>query len=112
MPKKKKRVILMVETSREYGRGIISGVIQYVRKHENWNVYFEDRGLNEPGPVHFSYWDGIISRSSDPHYAKTLQNSGVPTIELLSTACSKSRRTIFYTSPLFAFTCVKQAVSG
>ena len=85
MAKKKKRVLLLIETSREYGRGIISGVTQYVKEHENWNIYFEDRGLNEPKPVHFRYWDGIISRSPKPEDAVALRNSGVPFVELLST---------------------------
>ena len=84
MSKKKKRVLLLIETSREYGRGIISGVTQFVKEHENWNIYFEDRGLNEPKPVHFKYWDGIISRSPKPDDAVALRNSGVPFVELLA----------------------------
>ena len=85
MPSRKKRVLLLIETSREYGRGIISGVTQYVKEHENWNIYFEDRGLNEPNPIHFKYWDGIISRLPKPEDAAALRNSGVPFVELLST---------------------------
>ncbi len=41
------KIALLVETSREYGRGILRGVIRYQQEHEPWSIYFKPHGLGE-----------------------------------------------------------------
>src|SRR5262245_58154901 len=44
------RVALLIETSRQYGRDLLRGVIRYQREHGPWSMYFEPHGLGEPPP--------------------------------------------------------------
>ena len=60
-----KRVILLVETSREFGRQLINGIARYSRLHGPWSFYKEQIGLKTSIP-HLTNWkpDGIIMRDS------------------------------------------------
>ncbi|MDO5565893.1 MAG: substrate-binding domain-containing protein, partial [Planctomycetia bacterium] len=80
-----KQILLLVETSRQYGRDIIAGVTQYVRENSTWNIYFEDRGLNEKVQANYDNWDGIIARSASDEMANSLKAWGGPLVELLHT---------------------------
>lgn len=78
------RVLLLVETSRAYGRGILEGIARYAREHGPWSIRFEDRGL-EPTPSHWlKGWrgSGIISRTVDHSLARALRATGLPIVEL------------------------------
>ncbi len=59
------RVMLLVESSRSSGRGLLHGIVNYVRLHHPWSFYWEPRGMGQPAPV--SDWrpDGIILRDSE-----------------------------------------------
>lgn len=60
-----KRVVLLVETSREFGRQLIMGIARYSRFHGPWSFYKEQIGLKSSIP-HLTRWkpDGIIMRDS------------------------------------------------
>ena len=60
-----KRIILLVETSREFGRQLIIGIARYSRLHGPWSFYKEQIGLKTSIP-HLTNWkpDGIIMRDS------------------------------------------------
>ncbi len=60
-----KRVVLLVETSREFGRQLIIGIARYARLHGPWSFYKEPIGLKSSIP-HLTRWkpDGIIMRDS------------------------------------------------
>jgi LacI family transcriptional regulator len=60
-----KRVVLLVETSREFGRQLIIGIARYSRFHGPWAFYKEQIGLKSSIP-HLTNWkpDGIIMRDS------------------------------------------------
>ena len=78
------RVLLLVETSRAYGRGILEGIARYARERGSWSIRFEDRGL-EPMPCNWlKGWrgDGIISRTVDPSLARALRATRLPIVEL------------------------------
>ena len=84
--KKKKNVLLLLESSTAYGRKIAQGVSQYVREHEHWVLDIEDRGLfSLPAPL-IRGWtgDGIISRTSDGMIRTALNQCKCPIVELLS----------------------------
>lgn len=60
-----KRIVLLVETSREFGRQLIMGIARYARFHGPWIFYKEHVGLKSSIP-NLTGWkpDGIIMRDS------------------------------------------------
>jgi len=60
------KVILLIETSHVYGRGLLSGIAHYARLHGPWIFHYEPRGLERILPK-LDKWqaDGIITRDSE-----------------------------------------------
>jgi len=73
-------VALIVESSLEYGRGLLRGIARYLREHGPWSIFLEQRELGAALPDWIREWDGdgIITRSDDPR----LLRSGLPTVGL------------------------------
>ena len=72
-------VFLFIETSREFGRGLLHGIARYSRLHGPWRVYRQSAGLESALPE----WrdlkiDGAIVR--DVNMAGNLAGSGLPLI--------------------------------
>lgn len=74
-----KRIILLVETSRAFGRQLIIGIARYSRLHGPWSFYKEPTDLKSSIP-HLTNWkpDGIIMR--DSLITKELIKLKIPTI--------------------------------
>jgi len=74
-----KRIILLVETSREFGRQLIIGVARYSRLNDPWSFYKEPIGLLSSIP-NLTSWkpDGIIMR--DSLITKELLKLKIPTV--------------------------------
>jgi len=81
----KKHVLLMIETSRANGRGMLKGIAQYIREKMHWKIFFEDRGVLETIPPWLKAWhgDGIIARSRTTVIAAELHKKNLPLVELL-----------------------------
>jgi LacI family transcriptional regulator len=77
-------VALLVETSREYGRGLLRGITRYHREHGPWSIYFKPHGLGEPPPRWLKKWrgDGILARINDARMAETVLDTGLPAVDL------------------------------
>lgn len=60
-----KRIVLLVETSREFGRQLTTGIVRYSMLNGPWSFYKEQIGLKSSIP-HLTNWkpDGIIMRDS------------------------------------------------
>ena len=60
------KVILEIETSRQYGRGLLLGIAKYVRVHGPWS-FCREQGGAERALATLRKWgaDGIIVRSSE-----------------------------------------------
>ena len=60
------RVALLIETSKAFGRGLLSGVGRYARLHGQWSTFVDERGLADAIPdwVESGDFDGIIVRAS------------------------------------------------
>lgn len=73
------RVILLVETSRAFGRELLYGIARYSRSHGPWAFYKETGGL-ERSISRLKNWgaDGIIMRN--PKRSDELIAMGLPTI--------------------------------
>jgi len=72
-------VLLFVETSREFGRGLLHGIARYSRLHGPWRVYRWPGALDSPLPEWKSLKiDGAIVR--DVKVVEGLVHSGIPVI--------------------------------
>lgn len=80
------RVALLIETSREYGRGLLRGIVRYQREHGPWSLYFKPHGLGQPPPDWLTSWrgDGILARINDRAMANAVLRTKVPAIDLRS----------------------------
>jgi len=74
-----KKIILLIETSREFGRELLNGIARYSKLHGPWSFYLEPRGLKSSIP-RIKNWnaDGIIMRNSI--ISSDLINLKLPTI--------------------------------
>ena len=77
-------VALIVETSTAYGRRVLHGITHYVRSHQPWSVFLEQRALTTKPPEWIEGWrgDGVISRATNAVLAEALVRSNVPVVDL------------------------------
>lgn len=81
-----KRVALLIETSRTYGRDLLRGVKRYTEEHGGWSLFVEVRDLESKPPPWLSGWDGdgILARSGSTLIYNAVRKVGVPMVELRS----------------------------
>lgn len=76
-------VRLCIETSTQWGRGIIKGVIEYSRRNGPWHLLLEPHGPNDHyTKVSKSVCDGVIARVAGIEMAKKFH--GVPMVNVSS----------------------------
>lgn len=82
---KKKNILLAIETSRGFGRGVIQGISRYALEQGNWSLLFQDRGMIEEPQQWLKNWsgDGIIARSATSKTWRFLHSLDIPLVELL-----------------------------
>ena len=80
---KRKRILLLIETSRSAGREIIEGISRYVVKNQNWMIHLNERHIVDK-PTWLESWrgDGIITRTADINIHKVLNEKKIPFVEL------------------------------
>jgi LacI family transcriptional regulator len=80
------QVLLLIETSRAYGRGLVEGIARYAEERGPWSIHFEERGLGDPLPRWLRDWrgDGIISRTTRRLDMAKLLGSRLPVVELFA----------------------------
>ncbi|MEX2188120.1 MAG: DNA-binding transcriptional regulator [Pirellulales bacterium] len=81
------KVGLLVESSREYGRGVLRGIAAFARTAGNWSIYHQEQLLSANAPLWLRRWagDGIIARVETPALARRLTRSKLPAIDLTGT---------------------------
>ena len=79
-----KHVALLVETSNAYARGILRGVMAYVREHKPWALRLTEHGRGELGRHELTEWTGhgIIARIENPRIAAALRNCKCPVVDV------------------------------
>jgi len=79
----RKRVLLLIETSRASGRRIIEGISRYVIERQNWSILLEERHIYGT-PDWLKTWrgDGIITRTADQETYQILKKKKIPKVEL------------------------------
>lgn len=86
---KRPRVALIIESSTIFGRQVLRGIARYVRTHQPWSIFLEQRefGAMPPGWLLRRKWDGIISRPTNHRLAKEFRRMKVPVVDLNSLHC-------------------------
>ncbi|HUA39037.1 MAG TPA: DNA-binding transcriptional regulator [Candidatus Sulfopaludibacter sp.] len=83
-PFRRPRVALLVESSRAYGRGLLSGVAKFVRQHDPWSIFFQDLNLCDETPEWLENWkgEGVIVRLENSDIVSVIRCLKVPAIFL------------------------------
>lgn len=84
MRPQRRSVALLVETSNAYARGLLDGVVAWVRQFGTWSVYLPEQGRGAPPPAWLDEWegDGIIARVENRAIADAVQRTGLPTVDV------------------------------
>ncbi len=84
LKRRRREVVLIVETSVVYGRQILRGISRYLQTHEAWSVFLDERELRAPPPEWLSHWrgDGVICRSTTAEWARILRRWRLPVVDL------------------------------
>jgi LacI family transcriptional regulator len=73
------KVALLLETSTEYGRGLLRGIVRYSRLHGPWSLYLAPGHLEQTLPKAQSWdGDGIIGRIRTRQTARAVLSTGLP----------------------------------
>jgi len=85
MPKRRKRIALLVETSLGSGREILRGIARYARQAGDWHLFHAAGGLSDALPDWMEHWDGdaVIARIQNPEMVERLGSLDVPVIDVL-----------------------------
>ena len=80
-----RKITVLVESSRGYGRGLLQGIAAYAREHGPWTIYNHERRLYDAAPPWLEDWqgDGIIAHIANPRLARQIARSHVRTVDLL-----------------------------
>ncbi len=83
---KRPRVALIIESSTIFGRQVLSGIARYVRTHQPWSIFLEQRefGVLPPNWLLRRQWSGIISRPTNQRLAGEFKKMKVPVVDLNS----------------------------
>ena len=77
------KVALLIETSREYGRGVLRGIVRYARLHGPWAFYITPGDFEQALPK-MEQWGGtgIIARIANAKVADAILAAGLPVVAM------------------------------
>src|SRR3954447_24511849 len=80
----RREVALLIETSNGYARGLLNGIIAYIREHESWSVYLGEHSRGDDPPRWLRRWrgDGVIARIENDRIASAVVESGLPAVDV------------------------------
>ena len=91
MQNTQRQVLALIETSSEFGRGVLKGILNYTQALASknltpWHVRLEPCNVCEKVPGDFALWhgDGIITQSNSTDIYRQLQKKKVPIVEMLN----------------------------
>jgi LacI family transcriptional regulator len=81
---RRRQVALLIETSNAYARGLLQGVVHYIREHRPWSFHLMEQGRGDDPPDWLEHWkgDGIIARIETPRIARAVVKSGLPAVDV------------------------------
>ncbi|MDB4506314.1 DNA-binding transcriptional regulator [bacterium] len=83
----RRSVALLIETSNGHGRGLLDGVVAYVKESADWSVFLTEQERGAVPPNWLKNWrgDGIIARIETDDIADQLRDLCVPIVDLSAT---------------------------
>jgi LacI family transcriptional regulator len=77
-------VALLIESSNAYARGLLQGVVHYIREHQPWSFHLMEQGRGDDPPPWLANWegDGIIARIETPRIARAVVRTKLPAVDL------------------------------
>jgi LacI family transcriptional regulator len=81
---RRRQVALLIETSNAYARGLLQGVVHYIREHQPWSFHLMAQGRGDDPPEWLKRWSGhgIIARIETPRIARAVVQAGVPAVDV------------------------------
>jgi len=81
---RRREVAVLIETSNAYARGLLQGVVHYIREHRPWSFHLMEQGRGDDPPAWLAGWkgDGIIARIETPRIARAVVRTGLPAVDL------------------------------
>lgn len=78
------KVALLVETSNAYARGLLRGIVSYIREHRQWSLYLSEHNRGDQPPGWLARWNGhgIIARIENHAIAQGLRGLAVPIVDV------------------------------
>jgi LacI family transcriptional regulator len=82
--RKRRSVALLIETSNAYARGLLAGIMSYVRQHRPWSIYLPELGRGDRPPAWLARWrgDGIIARIETREIARAVRRTRLPVVDV------------------------------
>ena len=78
-----RKVTLLIETDRAYGRGILHGISRWTQMNRNWVLSVQPRVLDRSVPrLSAEDCDGVIARVTSPAAADAVRRLAVPAVVL------------------------------
>ncbi|HBN76919.1 MAG TPA: XylR family transcriptional regulator [Planctomycetaceae bacterium] len=80
----RRSVALLIESSNAYARGLLAGVVTYVRQHANWSIFLPEQERGATPPKWLSRWngDGLLVRIETDEIARVVRKSKLPLVDL------------------------------
>ncbi|MDO7688198.1 MAG: DNA-binding transcriptional regulator [Pirellulales bacterium] len=82
----KRSVALVIETSNEYARGLLRGILRYQQEHEKWTIDLPEqhRRADPPRWLRTYSGHGIIARIETKSIARAVQATQLPAVDVSS----------------------------
>jgi LacI family transcriptional regulator len=75
------KVALLLETSTEYGRGLLRGIVRYAQLNGPWSIHISPGHLGQALPQARTWQGhGVIARIRSAAMARTIRASGLPVV--------------------------------
>lgn len=81
---RRRQVLLLIETSNAYARGLLEGITAYVRENGPWSLRLPELHRGAPPPAWLRSWrgDGVLARIETEEIAATVRRIGLPTVDV------------------------------
>lgn len=82
--KQPRKVALLIETSNAYARGLLHGIVSYLREHQPWSLHLAEHTRGDRPPSWLAGWegDGVIARIENEAIAHGLRRLKIPVIDV------------------------------
>src|SRR5262245_20159933 len=82
--KSRPQVALLIETSNAYARGLLRGIVAYIREHRPWSLYLSEHNRGDKPPGWLPKWKGhgIIARIENRVIADALRPLELPIVDV------------------------------